>query len=377
MAQIHYGNGRLYVAAGRNIFEFTFIIDNNSPKLKLYRNIVVSFKNPSASTQKKEDQILASTLSTDGTLFAVATTSKECFLYNVLNDWKEVRPALQLPKAATAVLFELSEKFVIVSDRAGNVRRYSLDEKNSEGSKSREHSDDEGSCEGELLLGHVSIVLDIDISSDRRFLISADRDEKIRISRYPECYVIHRFCLGHCSYVNSIQSEGTLLFSSGGDGTLRVWDMEDGKQIAQCDCFEKKAIRRCRMIPNSSSKDIKLVVIFEYCKIAQIVTFIHEDNDFKIECLTCSDFILDIVVGDNGIFVFGITRSSIVFGRVDEGCLKSIADVDEYVTNCLGLVKETLLPLEKKIGFNNVEDYKQRKTERIRRKKRKLSIDSG
>lgn len=40
----------------------------------------------------------------------------------------------------------------------------------------------------------------------------------------------------------------------GGDGTLRVWDMEDGKQIAQCDCLERKAIRRCRMFPNSSSK---------------------------------------------------------------------------------------------------------------------------
>ncbi|KAL4003544.1 WD domain G-beta repeat family protein [Acanthocheilonema viteae] len=378
MAQIHYHNGRLYIAVGRNIFEFTFEVDSNFSKLKLCREIVVSFKNASVSNRKEEDQILASTLSADGALFAVATTSKECFLYNVLNDWTEARPALQLPKAPTAVIFELSGKFVILSDRAGNVRRYNLDGKNSERSKSSEHSDDnETNCEGELLLGHVSMVLDIDISSDRRFLTSVDRDGKIRISRYPECYVIHRFCLGHSSYVKSVQSKGTLLFSSGGDGTLRVWDMAEGMQIAHCDCLEKKTIRHCRIFPNSSSKDIKLAVIFEHCKIAQIVTFIQENNDFEIECLTCSDFIIDIAVEDNGIFIFGITRSSVVFGRVDEGCLQSIADIDEYVANCLGSVKEISLPLEKKIGFNNVEDYKQRKTERIRRKRRKLSVGNG
>ncbi|VBB27058.1 unnamed protein product [Acanthocheilonema viteae] len=357
MAQIHYHNGRLYIAVGRNIFEFTFEVDSNFSKLKLCREIVVSFKNASVSNRKEEDQILASTLSADGALFAVATTSKECFLYNVLNDWTEARPALQLPKAPTAVIFELSGKFVILSDRA-----------------------DETNCEGELLLGHVSMVLDIDISSDRRFLTSVDRDGKIRISRYPECYVIHRFCLGHSSYIccdgpnlNVCPDKEFI----GGDGTLRVWDMAEGMQIAHCDCLEKKTIRHCRIFPNSSSKDIKLAVIFEHCKIAQIVTFIQENNDFEIECLTCSDFIIDIAVEDNGIFIFGITRSSVVFGRVDEGCLQSIADIDEYVANCLGSVKEISLPLEKKIGFNNVEDYKQRKTERIRRKRRKLSVGNG
>ncbi|VDK68630.1 unnamed protein product [Litomosoides sigmodontis] len=359
MAQIHYRNGRLCVAVGRNIFEFAFVVDNNFSKLKLCRDITVPFKDSPTSTGKEKDQILASALSADGTLFAVATTSKECFLYNVLSDWMEVRPALQLPKAPTAIVFELLEKFVIISDRAGNVRRYNLDQENSERDKSSEHNDD------------------IDISSDRRFLISADRDEKIRISRYPECYIIHRFCLGHGSYVNSIQSRDALLFSSGGDGTLRVWDMENGNQISHCDCLERKPIRRFKMFPNSCSKDIKLVVIFEHCKTAQIVTFIQENNDFKVERLTCSDFIIDIAVEDSGIFVFGITRSSIVFGRVDEGCLESVANIDEYVTDCLGSVKESLLPLEKKTGFSNIEDYKQRKTERIKRKRRRLSVGNN
>lgn len=64
----------------------------------------------------------------------------------------------------------------------------------------------------------------------------------------PEMIVVvftFRFCVDYqlkCSAQNFV----------GGDGTVRVWDMEDGKQIAQCDCLEKKAIHRCRMFTNSS-----------------------------------------------------------------------------------------------------------------------------
>lgn len=59
------------------------------------------------------------------------------------------------------------------------------------------------------------------------------------------------------------------------------------------------------------------------------------------------------------------------------GCLESVDDIGEYVVNCLSSIKDTLLPLEKKVGFNNVEDYKQRKTERMKRKRLKLSVESG
>lgn len=57
MAQIHYRNRRLYIAAGRNLFEFNFTVDNNSSKLKLCRNIIVSFKDALASTRKEENQV--------------------------------------------------------------------------------------------------------------------------------------------------------------------------------------------------------------------------------------------------------------------------------------------------------------------------------
>ena len=35
------------------------------------------------------------------------------------------------------------------------------------------------------------------ITKDQKFLITADRDEKIRISHFPNAYNIETFCLGH------------------------------------------------------------------------------------------------------------------------------------------------------------------------------------
>lgn len=60
-----------------------------------------------------------------------------------------------------------------------------------------------------FLLGHlfmfsdVQFVLSID-GSKILFIISADRDEKIRISNYPETFDIERFCFGHKSFLKRI-----------------------------------------------------------------------------------------------------------------------------------------------------------------------------
>ena len=35
------------------------------------------------------------------------------------------------------------------------------------------------------------------LAEDDKFLITSDRDEKIRVSCFPNSYSIHTFCLGH------------------------------------------------------------------------------------------------------------------------------------------------------------------------------------
>lgn len=54
--------------------------------------------------------------------------------------------------------------------------------------------------EGDFLLGHVSMITDIALPKDDVVILTADRDEKIRVSRFPQAAVIENYCLGHSQY---------------------------------------------------------------------------------------------------------------------------------------------------------------------------------
>eukprot|EP00250_Pteridium_aquilinum_P014062 c21758_g2_i1 orf=226-1206(-) len=87
------------------------------------------------------------------------------------------------------------------------------------------------------LLAHCcSIITSLDCCVDGRFIVTSDRDFKIRVSLYPEeplkgAHEIQGFCLGHTSFVScmalsSEYSAAAFLVSGGGDGTVRLWELE-------------------------------------------------------------------------------------------------------------------------------------------------------
>lgn len=93
--------------------------------------------------------------------------------------------------------------------------------------------------EHKLLLGHVSMLTDILVATanNRQYILTADRDEHIRISRgIPQAHVIEGFCLGHIEYVSRICIPSTrpeILISGGGDDDLHVWNWLDGSLLSK------------------------------------------------------------------------------------------------------------------------------------------------
>jgi len=110
-----------------------------------------------------------------------------------------------------------------------------------------------------LLLGHVSMLTAICVgtaparttSGDaaegspkvREYIITADRDEHIRVSRsMPQAHVIEGFCLGHEDFVSRLcvapGGREELLISGGGDDYLFVWDWVRGQLLGKAGVLE-------------------------------------------------------------------------------------------------------------------------------------------
>ncbi|KAH0565763.1 hypothetical protein GP486_000833 [Trichoglossum hirsutum] len=103
--------------------------------------------------------------------------------------------------------------------------------------------------EHKLLLGHVSMLTDIacitlDASlshygKPRSYILTADRDEHIRVSRGPpQAHIIETFCLSHKEFVSKLCIPYWLprtMVSGGGDGLLCVWGWMEGSMLQKVD----------------------------------------------------------------------------------------------------------------------------------------------
>ncbi|KAL4982349.1 hypothetical protein BDW68DRAFT_192230 [Aspergillus falconensis] len=107
----------------------------------------------------------------------------------------------------------------------------------------------------ELLLGHVSLLTDVvfaslpspDPSSTKRrnYILSADKDEHIRVSRgRPQAHVIENHCLGHTAFISNLcipKWAPEYLISGGGDPHLIVWNWTAGEILHTVPLVEQSA----------------------------------------------------------------------------------------------------------------------------------------
>ncbi|EGN96699.1 hypothetical protein SERLA73DRAFT_184834 [Serpula lacrymans var. lacrymans S7.3] len=147
----------------------------------------------------------------------------------------KVLSSRELPKRPTRLEFTKSDD-ILVSDKFGDVFRYPLHASQAEASSSKLRRDAFSSHEnpsgGELILGHASLLTSFLLTADEEFIVTADRDEHIRVSWYPQGYNIVSYCLGHEKYLSALhipQFSQSSIVSGGGDPTLKIWELSSGQ----------------------------------------------------------------------------------------------------------------------------------------------------
>nr|CAD2124860.1 unnamed protein product [Meloidogyne enterolobii] len=325
-----------------------------------------------------QDKILCSSLSNNSKYLAVGTTSKLLLIFN-LNENKELSQPFycELIKAPTKICF-LNNESVLVSNRFGSLFKFEISESKI--------------SEGVELLGHFSMLLDFCISPNGKFVLTADRDEKIRISRFPQAYVIEGFCFGHSSFVKSIAFYGdNKLISGGGDSIIYVWDLNLFKCISTSCKVSETAIRKVGVVKIVEGETSKEGIICLPDQSSSILLFSLNDQlqMTKLCSFNCSiqneyifDFAMDMArktvlcVGKQGIYYFQPTTINLPSTAISElKFLQFSPPLNNFILNELNLCEDQL-PLNSlyKIPLNgkNLEDYKNRKEEKLGEKKKKM-----
>jgi len=145
------------------------------------------------------------------------------------------RSTINTPETLGKTFTPAANELTIHSQR----NRKALENQRRQMNKSSEKS--EPMFEHKLLLGHVSMLTDMALVTlrSRNYIITADRDEHIRVSRgIPQTHIIEGFCLGHTEFISGIcipADRPELLMSGGGDDELFVWEWESGNLVSKAE----------------------------------------------------------------------------------------------------------------------------------------------
>eukprot|EP01087_Luapelamoeba_hula_P022173 TRINITY_DN788_c2_g1_i1.p1 TRINITY_DN788_c2_g1~~TRINITY_DN788_c2_g1_i1.p1 ORF type:complete len:415 (-),score=60.03 TRINITY_DN788_c2_g1_i1:73-1317(-) len=162
-------------------------------------------------------------------------------------DWSVTKSWTNSKKVTVALIAGADENAqVVFADMFGEVRTIPL------------HGPMDDSIKPPIILGHVSVIQDMVLSPQGDFILTADRDEKIRTSHYPKAYNIESYCMGHTQFVTRIVVlDDQLVVSGGGDGTLRLWNYRVGRLL-----YTHKVSQPATFVPTSRSTQTGHVATF-------------------------------------------------------------------------------------------------------------------
>ncbi|XP_047326996.1 tRNA (guanine-N(7)-)-methyltransferase non-catalytic subunit wdr4 [Impatiens glandulifera] len=169
-------------------------------------------------------------------------------------------------KRVTSVALTNDDSFVCFADKFGIVWAVNLDEH-------RHGQAVEIKKAAPILSHYCSIITSLEFSPDGRFIISADRDSKIRVTVFPKnplkgANEIQSYCLGHTQFVSCLsfiyttESPDGILVSGSGDSTVRAWDILTGSLLATFDVGAEAGL-----VDSNKSEDECILAINDLCAV--------------------------------------------------------------------------------------------------------------
>lgn len=327
--------------------------------------------------------IISTAFSNDGKYFLVCTNRKQLCLY----EWNSKRLISNrvLPRAASRVKFSPNND-IVVADKAGDAYLFTITNPIENGT---------------LLLGHLSMLLDILITDDGKYILTTDRDEKIRVSMFPHSYNIVSYCLGHNKFVTNIcelPHDKQVLISSGGDGTFMLWDYLQGKELLSVNFSEK--IPKCDV--DKFNQTLKTNNYDEYVNVLPVkhlkITLLNKLSSLLVISFYSSNILLiytingnvkshltatwiqtvimeneplDCFLNDHHIWV--LNNSGVITYNLEDNYVvldstlnKTLKELNEtWASLGSNTLKQNLFPILYKRKYDNVQQYLERKKSRL------------
>ncbi|KAF1912259.1 guanine-N(7)--methyltransferase subunit TRM82 [Ampelomyces quisqualis] len=180
------------------------------------------------------------TLTSDDTTILCADKFGDVYALPLLPSPEDEQPEAAPPAKSEPEDKNFMPSATVLTVHSGRNRK-TLEEQLKQNAKGPLKTKEAMSFKHELLLGHVSMLTDLAFVNleGRGYIITADRDEHIRISRgIPQAHIIEGFCFGHEEFVSRMcVTRSGRLISGGGDGQVFVWDWQN------CQLVEKLPLR--------------------------------------------------------------------------------------------------------------------------------------
>ncbi|KAJ5308711.1 hypothetical protein PENANT_c013G01043 [Penicillium antarcticum] len=163
--------------------------------------------------------------------------------------------------------------------------------------------------EHQAIIGHVSMLTDMvsvtrpadsSISHPRSYILTADRDEHIRVSRgHPQAHVIEQYCFGHTSFISKLCIPSwapDVLVSGGGDKHLLVWNWVGGQVLQKVSLSESETDISVSGIWAVSINDTNNIFVAIEGSSQLLCYTLENDNTLKQqETLQLSGNVIDLV----------------------------------------------------------------------------------